>query len=38
MPMTAFYDANGALLRVSPGALVGADLTNVLHDLYGVAG
>jgi thiol-disulfide isomerase/thioredoxin len=36
MPLTAFYDANGALLRVVPGTLVGSDLTNALDELYGV--
>lgn len=38
MPLTAFYDANGRLLQVVPGALVGTDLTNALTQLYGITG
>jgi len=34
LPITAFYDADGKLLRVHRGGLVGADLTDSLHELY----
>lgn len=36
MPITAFYDANGKLLFVSPGALPESDLRATLHQFYGV--
>jgi thiol-disulfide isomerase/thioredoxin len=34
LPVTAFYDADGTLLRVHKGGLVGADLTDSLNELY----
>jgi thiol-disulfide isomerase/thioredoxin len=37
MPITAFYDAHGKLLFVSPGALPEADLRAVLHQYYGIS-
>ena len=36
MPLTAFYNADGKLLQVFPGTLVGSNLTDALHQLYGV--
>ena len=36
MPMTAFYDADGKLLRAYPGALIDSNLTKALEQLYGV--
>jgi cytochrome c biogenesis protein CcmG/thiol:disulfide interchange protein DsbE len=36
MPITAFYDRNGKLLYVSPGALPEADLQAVLQHYYGI--
>ncbi|MHB8718655.1 MAG: TlpA family protein disulfide reductase [Candidatus Dormibacteria bacterium] len=37
MPITAFYDANGKLLYVSPGALPEATLRATLQQYYGVS-
>lgn len=37
MPLTAFYDANGHLLRVVTGAISEDDLKARLRDLYGVS-
>lgn len=37
MPLTAFYDDQGHLLRVFPGALVGANLTDAIKQIYGVS-
>lgn len=34
LPITAFYDADGTLLRVHRGGLVGIDLTDSLNELY----
>jgi thiol-disulfide isomerase/thioredoxin len=34
MPVTAFYDEDGTLLRVKKGGLVGADLADSLAELY----
>jgi cytochrome c biogenesis protein CcmG/thiol:disulfide interchange protein DsbE len=34
LPITAFYDADGVLLRVHRGGLVGIDLTDSLNELY----
>ena len=36
MPMTAFYDAQGQLIDVARGALVGTSLKRTLQQLYGV--
>ena len=36
MPVTAFYDEDGKLLRVKKGGLVGSDLTDSLSEVYGV--
>ena len=36
MPGTAFYDADGSLLNVVPGAISEADLRSNLQQLYGV--
>ncbi|MGH9039194.1 MAG: TlpA disulfide reductase family protein [Acidimicrobiia bacterium] len=36
MPINAFYDANGTLLDVGRGALLGNKLANSLHNMYGV--
>lgn len=36
MPVTAFYAADGKLLRVQRGGLVGGDLTDSLFELYKV--
>jgi cytochrome c biogenesis protein CcmG/thiol:disulfide interchange protein DsbE len=36
MPMTAFYDANGELIDVARGALVGDSLRRALAQLFGV--
>lgn len=37
MPLTAFYDDQGRLLKVFPGALVGANLTDALQQIYGIS-
>lgn len=37
MPITAFYDANGKLLYVSPGALPETTLRATLQQYYGVS-
>ncbi len=34
LPITAFYDADGTLLRVHKGGLVGVDLTDSLNEVY----
>jgi thiol-disulfide isomerase/thioredoxin len=34
LPITAFYDADGALLRVHRGGLVDGDFTDSLNELY----
>jgi len=34
MPVTAFYDADGTLLRVQRGGLVGVDLSDTFEELY----
>jgi thiol-disulfide isomerase/thioredoxin len=34
MPVTAFYDERGKLLRVRNGGLIGTDLTDSLNELY----
>jgi len=36
MPLTAFYDANGALLTTNPGAMSEAALRSNITDLYGI--
>ena len=36
MPMTVFLDANGKLVKTHAGALDAADLTNILHNEFGV--
>lgn len=36
MPVTAFYDEDGKLLRVRTGGLVGIDLTDSLNELYDI--
>lgn len=36
MPLTAFYDADGKLLSVQRGALLGDSLSRVLEELYGI--
>ncbi|MHB8533490.1 MAG: TlpA family protein disulfide reductase [Solirubrobacteraceae bacterium] len=37
MPLTAFYDSSGRLLRVTLGAICEADLSSVLQTLFGVS-
>jgi thiol-disulfide isomerase/thioredoxin len=36
MPLTAFFDADGQLMEVARGALIGDTLRRVLEQLYGV--
>lgn len=37
MPITAFYDANGQVVDKSFGALLGSNLDDSIHRLYGVS-